>query len=88
MAEGDIWYVCVITPGLHCRGTAQAAWHEPCMEAGPLLRNAGLERKESAHEHQWVFVRTDSDWWDGDEDDVYHCSVNGCSAWERRYIPR
>jgi hypothetical protein len=41
-----------------------------------------------SHEHQWVFHRTDSDWWDGDEEDIYRCAADGCTAIDRRYIPR
>jgi hypothetical protein len=32
-----------------------------------------------------MFVRTDSDWWDGDETDVYRCA---CGETQERYIPR
>lgn len=37
------------------------------------------------HEHRWVFERTDEDWFDGDETDVYRCE---CGAIDKRYIPR
>lgn len=37
------------------------------------------------HVHDWRFVRTDADWWDGDEEDVYECE---CGAKEARYIGR
>ena len=40
------------------------------------------------HEHQWVFLRTYSDWWDGDEVDIYECSVDECTAGQTRYISR
>jgi hypothetical protein len=40
------------------------------------------------HEHVWVYVRTREDWWDGDEEDVYACAVEGCNALDYRYIPR
>jgi hypothetical protein len=43
---------------------------------------------ESDHIHQWVFVYTIEDWWDGDEEDVYECSVDGCKERKREYIPR
>ncbi len=37
------------------------------------------------HEHHWTFYRTDSDWYDGDEEDIYKCE---CGETQRRYIPR
>lgn len=40
------------------------------------------------HEHQWKFLRTDEDWFDGDEEDVYECTIEGCNARKRKYIPR
>ena len=39
----------------------------------------------SPHEHEWEYLRTYEDWWDGDEEDVYVCQ---CGVRERRYIPR
>jgi hypothetical protein len=48
--------------------------------------NADSVRPTStAHEHQWTFHRTDSDWYDGDEEDIYKCE---CGETQRRYIPR
>lgn len=26
------------------------------------------------HDHEWRFVRTVEDWWDGDEEDIYDCA--------------
>ena len=43
MAPGDIWYRCVVTPGMHCRGLHQASWHRNCVTQS-LRRNAGLEQ--------------------------------------------
>lgn len=40
------------------------------------------------HEHVWEYSHTDADWWDGDADDIYVCTIEGCSAIDRRYIPR
>jgi hypothetical protein len=45
----------------------------------------GLLAGAARHEHVWVFVRTDADWWDGDEEDIYECA---CGARDVRYIPR
>lgn len=45
----------------------------------------GAPPSVSEHEHVWTFLRTDEDWWDGDETDVYACA---CGARDRRYIPR
>lgn len=43
--EGDLWYRCLISPGMVCRGLEQAPWHIKCWQSGPALqRNAGLER--------------------------------------------
>jgi len=40
---------------------------------------------DKPHQHEWVYARTDEDWWDGDETDVYECA---CGAKDPRYIPR
>lgn len=40
------------------------------------------------HTHVWRYERTDEDWFDGDETDIYKCTVDGCGATDRRYIPR
>ena len=40
------------------------------------------------HTHDWMFLYTDEDWWDGDEVDVYVCAVEGCKATDKRYVPR
>lgn len=40
------------------------------------------------HEHVWVFDYTYDDWWDGDSDDIYYCSVDGCHAIKSEYVPR
>jgi hypothetical protein len=45
-------------------------------------------RFSDEHEHRWVFHRTDEDWFDGDEVDVYRCAVEDCTATDKRYIPR
>lgn len=45
------------------------------------------ERAED-HVHVWRFLRTDEDWFDGDEEDVYECATEGCNARDKRYIPR
>jgi len=42
----------------------------------------------SEHVHAWVYDRTDEDWFDGDETDVYRCGFEGCEARDYRYIPR
>jgi hypothetical protein len=41
-----------------------------------------------SHEHQWVYDHSYDDWWDGDSDDIYRCSVEGCTATQTRYVPR
>lgn len=40
------------------------------------------------HRHQWEYLRTHEDWWDGDEEDIYGCVVEGCDARDVRYVPR
>lgn len=40
------------------------------------------------HEHQWKYSYTYDDWWDGDSDDIYKCTVEGCKARQTRYVPR
>lgn len=40
------------------------------------------------HEHVWVFHHTYSDWYDGDEEDIYYCSVEGCKERKVVYAPR
>lgn len=40
------------------------------------------------HEHVWEFLRTYEDWWDGDEEDIYRCTVDDCTERKRVYIPR
>lgn len=40
------------------------------------------------HEHVWKFLYDSYDWWDGDGEDVYECTVPGCNARDRRYVPR
>lgn len=40
------------------------------------------------HLHQWKYSHTYEDWWDGDEDDIYICTVEGCKARKTEYIPR
>lgn len=42
-------------------------------------------RAECAHERK-TFVRTDEDWFDGDEIDVFRCDE--CGAAIKEYIPR
>lgn len=37
------------------------------------------------HKHKWVYVRTDENWFDGDEEDIYRCE---CGEVETRYIGR
>lgn len=40
------------------------------------------------HKHQWQFKYTWEDWWDGDEEDVYVCTVEGCTERKWVYHPR
>ena len=40
---------------------------------------------QAEHEHEWTFVRTSENWFDGDETDIYACP---CGELDRRYIPR
>jgi len=40
------------------------------------------------HEHVWKFSHTYESWWDGDEDDIYKCTVAGCKARDNRYVGR
>lgn len=44
--------------------------------------------KPPDHEHVWVYLRSDDDWYDGDSEDVYGCTVEGCQARDYRYVPR
>lgn len=37
------------------------------------------------HEHEFHFVRTDEDWFAGDETDIYECD---CGEMRSEYIPR
>lgn len=39
----------------------------------------------STHVHRWQYVRTDENWFDGDEEDVYKCE---CGETKTKYIPR
>lgn len=38
------------------------------------------------HVHVWRFKRTDENWFDGDETDVYECE--NCNELDYRYVPR
>lgn len=38
------------------------------------------------HEHVWVYDHTYDDWYDGDSDDYYKCTI--CGKFDRRYVPR
>lgn len=40
------------------------------------------------HEHQWKYIGTYDDWWDGDSDDMYECTVEGCPKIKSVYVPR
>lgn len=40
------------------------------------------------HEHVWVYDHTYDDWWDGDSDDIYKCTVPGCLKIKKVYISR
>lgn len=40
------------------------------------------------HEHQWQYTGTYDDFWDGDSDDMYKCTVEGCSKIKSVYVPR
>ncbi len=49
------------------------------------------EKKEeivSDHIHEWEFSYTYSDWWDGDEEDIYECIVKDCRELKYVYAPR
>ena len=39
----------------------------------------------AAHQHEWKYVKTFENYWDGDEEDLYECE---CGEKDRRYIPR
>jgi hypothetical protein len=52
MAEGDKWYRCLITEGMHCRGVEQAQWHLVCHRNPALKRNAGLDLA-SYYQEMW-----------------------------------
>lgn len=41
---------------------------------------------EDECDHEWVFIRTDEDWFDGDETDVYECKKCKTKTW--KYIGR
>lgn len=43
------------------------------------------DAEEADHDHVWRFVRTNENWFDGDEVDIYECD---CGACDKRYIPR
>lgn len=45
-------------------------------------------REQSDHKHIWRFLHTSENWFDGDEEDVYECAVEGCKKKDRRYVPR
>jgi hypothetical protein len=37
------------------------------------------------HKHVWTYVTTYSDWWDGDEEEIYKCN---CGERKTEYISR
>lgn len=43
-------------------------------------------KTDDDHEHDWKYSHTYDDWWDGDSDDIYVCTV--CGKSQTRYIPR
>lgn len=53
------------------------------MRAEPAVADASAQ--DAQHVHEWRYVRTVEDWFDGDEEDIYECS---CGATERRYVAR
>ncbi len=51
----------------------------------PTLDQLRSDISDCEHPNK-TFVRTDPDWWDGDEEDVYDC--NDCGVRFKVYIPR
>ena len=76
---------------MDCHGTGRYFYDEdtPLAGQGPAeWRKCEAGCPVPEHEHQWVYDHTYEDWWDGDEDDIYKCSVPGCTKTKTVYIPR
>lgn len=47
-----------------------------------------MSERPADHEHQWEYAYSYDDWYDGDSDDIYKCTVPGCNARKEVYVPR